>query len=56
MSANAIMIVDMQSTSELPKIAEPWVPTVEARIHARPAMTPEDPGTAGLEALGKRYG
>lgn len=51
-----IMIVDMLSTSELPKIAEPWVLTFEATIHARPAMTPEDLAKARLGELGKRYG
>ena len=51
----AIMIVDMQSTSDLPKIAEPWFLTFEARIHVRPAMTPEDLAKAGLEELGKKY-
>ena len=50
------MTVDMQSTSELPEIAEPWFLTFEARIHARPAMPPKHLAEAGLEELGKRYG
>ncbi len=52
----AIMILDMKSPSDLPKIAEPWFLTFDARVHARPAMTPEDLAKAGLEELGKRYG
>ena len=52
----AIMIVDMKSPSDLPRIAEPWFLTFDARVHARPAMTPEDLAKAGLEELGKRYG
>ena len=52
----AIMIVDMKSPSDLPKIAEPWFLTFDARVQARPAMTPEDLAKAGLEELGKRYG
>ncbi len=52
----AIMIVDMKSPSDLPRIAEPWFLTFDARVQARPVMTPEDLAKAGLEELGKRYG
>ncbi len=52
----ALMIVDMKSPSDLPKIAEPWFLTFDARIHASPVMTPEELAQAGLEELGKRYG
>lgn len=52
----AIMIVDMKSPSDLPLIAEPWFLTFDARVQARPVMTPEDLAKAGLEELGKRYG
>ncbi len=51
----ALMIVDMKSPSDLPKIAEPWFLTFDARIHVSPVMTPEDLAQAGLEELGKRY-
>ena len=52
----AIMIVDMKSPSDLPLIAETWFLTFDARVQARPVMTPEDLAKAGLEELGKRYG
>jgi hypothetical protein len=51
----ALMIVDMKDASDLPKIAEPWFLTFEARLHARPAMTPEDLAKAGLDELGKKF-
>lgn len=50
------LIVDMASTSEIPRIAEPWFLHFNARVEFLPAMTPEDLGKAGLEELGKKWG
>ena len=42
--------------SSLPRIAEPWFLTFNARMEFRIAMTLEDVKKAGLEDLGKSWG
>ena len=51
-----IFIINVNSPSEIPKFAEPWFLTFSAEVEFRIAMTPEDLGLAGLEALGKKWG
>jgi hypothetical protein len=51
----AIMIVNLESPSDVPKFAEPWFLTFNADCKFRIVMTPEDLGKAGLEALGKKW-
>lgn len=50
-----IVIVDMKSTSEMPKFAEPWFLAFGASVEMLPAMTPEDLKNAGLDAIGKKW-
>jgi len=50
-----IMIVDVASPSDVPGIAEPLFLTFNATVEFRVAMTPEDLGAAGLDALGKKW-
>lgn len=50
-----ILVVNISSPSEVPKFAEPWFLTFNASVEFRVAMTPEDLGHAGLEALGKQW-
>ena len=38
----AILIIDMQNASDLPRIAEPWFLALNASIEVTPAMIPED--------------
>lgn len=38
----ALLFVNMDDSSELPKIAEPWFLALNAGIEVSPAMTPED--------------
>jgi hypothetical protein len=49
---------DMQKSSELPAIAEPWFLAFNAKITVRPAMTPADLSEAGpgMERAAKSYG
>lgn len=50
-----IIVVNMDNTSHIPALAEPWFLTFNATVQFKPAMTPEDLGRAGLEALGKKW-
>ncbi len=51
----AIMIVDVKDPSMVPTFAEPWFLTFNADVEFHIAMTPDDLGRAGLDALGKRW-
>ena len=51
-----IIVITVNSASEIPKFAEPWFLTFNAEMEFRVAMTPEDLGHANLEALGKKWG
>jgi hypothetical protein len=50
-----ILIVNVNSPSEIPRLAEPWFLTFNASVEFRIAMTAEDLAHAGLEALGKQW-
>ncbi|MGO8815560.1 MAG: panthothenate synthetase [Terriglobia bacterium] len=50
-----ILIVNMESTSQIPAIAEPWFLTFNAQVEFHPVMLPEDLAKAGLDALGKKW-
>ena len=52
----AIFIVDVSEASQIPAIAEPFFLTFNASVEFHVAMTPEDLGAAGLEALGEKWG
>ena len=51
-----ILIVDVASSSDVPRIAEPFFLTFEAEVRFHVCMSPEDLGKAGLEELGKKWG
>ena len=51
----AIMIININDPSEVPKFAEPWVLSFNADVQFHIAMTPEELGRAGLEKLGKKW-
>jgi hypothetical protein len=52
----AVMIVDLKDPSQVPTLAEPWFLLFNADVAFHVAMTPEDLGKAGLDALGKKWG
>lgn len=54
----AVFVVDMQSESQLPAVAEPWFIAFDADFSAAPAMLAEDLAKAGpaIEAAAKKYG
>ena len=51
----ALLIVDLADPAQVPSIAEPWFLSFNADVEFRIAMTPEDLGHAGLDALGKKW-
>ncbi|MGH9605786.1 MAG: panthothenate synthetase [Terracidiphilus sp.] len=51
-----ILIVNLDSPSDIPKFAEPWFLGFNAEVEFRIAMTPEDLAHAGLETLGQKWG
>lgn len=51
----AIMVVDLADPSKVPALAEPWFLSFRADVEFHIAMTPEDLGKAGLDALGKKW-
>jgi hypothetical protein len=54
----AMMIINMDHASELPRIAEPWFLALSAEVDAFPVMTPEDLKKAepDIKAAVKKYG
>ncbi|SRR5258708_5311151 len=49
------LVVNVNDASEIPAFAEPWFLTFNAQVEFRVAMTPEDLGRSGLDALGKKW-
>lgn len=54
----AFLFFNMQESSEIPKLAEPWFLALGACIDMRPAMAPEDLAKAGpaFDSVVKKYG
>ena len=51
----AILVVNVDSPSQIPALAEPWFLTFHAEVKLHICMTPEDLGKAGLESLGEKW-
>ena len=51
----ALMIADLASESNVPKIAEPWFLMFNADVEFHVVMSPEDLAKAGLDKLGKKW-
>ena len=51
----AIAVFDLQDSSELPRVAEPWFLILNAEIEYGPAITPEELMKAGLEEIVKKW-
>jgi hypothetical protein len=51
-----ILIVDVASPSDVPRLAEPWFLKFHASVEFRVCMLPQDLAAANLESLGKKWG
>jgi hypothetical protein len=51
-----VLVVDVAEPSRVPAVAEPFFLSFNADCQLRIAMTPEDLGKAGLDALGEKWG
>jgi hypothetical protein len=52
----AVLIVDVASASDVPRLAEAWFLKFDAKVEFRVCMLPQDLGAANLEGLGKKWG
>ena len=52
----AILVVNLDTPSQVPALAEPWFLTFNADVTFRIVMSAEDLKMAGLEELGKKWG
>jgi len=53
---SGMLVININEAKEIPSFAEPWFLKLNATITLHPAMTAEDLGAAGLDALGKKWG
>lgn len=51
----AVMIVELENSSKVPALAEPWFLTFNADVEFHVVMTPKDLEDAGLEKLGEKW-
>ena len=51
----AIIVVDLEEPSQIPKFAEPWFLTFNADCEFRVVMVADDLKKAGLETLGSKW-
>jgi hypothetical protein len=52
---SGVMVVNIDEPSKIPSFAEPWFLLFDADVQFHVAMSPEDLGRAGLEAIGKKW-
>ena len=50
-----ILIVNMDNSSEIPGLAEPFFLMFDAKVHFDPCMTPEDLAKSGLDSIGQKW-
>lgn len=51
----AILVVNVDDPSQIPRLAEPWFLSFNACVEFRIVMTPEDLRKSGLDDLGKKW-
>ena len=48
-------VVNLNSPSDVPALAEPWFLTFEADVQFHPVMTPDDLKRSGIDGMGKNW-
>lgn len=51
-----LMVVDIASPADVPRLAEPFFLNFDAEVRMRIVMSPADLQSAGLDALGEKWG
>src|SRR5260370_42451720 len=51
----AILVINLESASQVPSFAEPWFLSFNADCHFQIVMSPDDLAQAGLDDLGKKW-
>ena len=51
----AVMVINIEKSSDIPRFAEPWFLTFEADCTFEPMMGPDDLQQAGLDEIGKMW-
>ncbi|HSB05547.1 MAG TPA: panthothenate synthetase [Thermodesulfobacteriota bacterium] len=51
----AILIININDPSEVPRFAEPWFLSFNADVQFHIVMTPEELGRSGLEKIGGKW-
>ncbi len=49
------LVVNMQSTAEMPRYAEPWFINFDAAVEFLPCMLPEDLRKANLDEIARKW-
>lgn len=49
------LVVNIDRTSEMPRLAEPWFINFNASVEFLPTMTPQDLEQAGLDEIAKKW-
>jgi hypothetical protein len=52
---SGLLVIQLNDSSQIPSVAEPWFLTFNADCHLHPAMSAEDLAKSGLESLGKKW-
>jgi hypothetical protein len=52
----AILVVNLDDPSNIPRLAEPWFLNFNASVDFKPVMTPDDLRKAAIEDLGRKWG
>lgn len=55
-SRGGTLVMNVDSPSDVPRLAEPWFLVFDADVESRICMTPEDLGRADLKTLGREWG
>jgi hypothetical protein len=51
-----VMVVNVDDSSQVPALAEPWFLNFDADCRIRIAMTPDDLQQSGIDDIGRKWG